>query len=598
MHYIDEICNMINTCTAVSLESHADEDWHYPIIVILLAAVVFFCCAFFLWKRKIHVTKNGYDISMSKLGKMVALYDIKHSLLYIPEVYAYENGLPVKVNMPDGFLEIMKHRTDDENLKRLEDFIDCILSGRESESIKIKIRSRIDKKTRWLELDYYTFMKKGKPHHAYISFGDSTVEHARLLAFERFRLMTNSTGMTGIDYSLLDVTDDRIDVACGMLMPEAGIEGLSIQDYHEELRGVRICNKEGENILDVFSRERLLEYYEAEKYVMEDTWEGPDLRGNKVWFIMTVRLLKDTYDGHIRCYMELKDVTDMKLEELLLKEQSLRDGMTGLYNPAATREIIEEKIHDNKGIHIMAVYDLDSLKKINDTFGHPEGDRIIKAFAERLTEHFDENYVIGRLGGDEFAVYINCIDNEDEIRSKIESFMPCLDMHILEKKYHMKVTCSGGAVSESGRKITYTSLYKKADAALYEAKKKGKNNVVFYDSFISVNDDTKLVVNHKSVVEEQAINYIFEKCSYDAVEDIFIENDRDALILVNQETFDIDYINMKNKEDIDTVFPNWQSRKCYEIICNKEEPCKECRRHDIDRHVLLPRAFECRMFYD
>lgn len=457
--------------------------------------LITFLIAIWLWRQ--YLSNEDINFSMSKMGKTIAFYDIKHKTLYIPEAYADLHNLPKKIkNMPQGILDIMKDRIDDNSFQRLKSFAENVTSSPSIQNItKIRIPGRIDLKGLWIELESCTFFKKGKPRHAYICFEDLSIEYAHMLAFERFRMIDNSQANIGSDYSLLDATDDCVDISCGGLDDSSKyMAGMTIQEYHEENRGMRLYNKNGVSVMEFFSRENILKYYEEGKYVLEDIWNGASITGNQVWLIFSAKIVKDPYDTHIRCYLEHRDITDIKLGELKLRELSIRDGMTGLYNSKATRELVEQSLLRNVGErHLLAIFDLDGLKKVNDTFGHFEGDKIIKVFSKRLASAFDQESVVGRIGGDEFLMYVATPDVEN-LKSRIEDFIDSLSFNIGSDNDSVTVTCSVGVVLHEGSDYKYTDLYRRADAALYVAKQNGASKVVYYNNSYEIADDELLVV--------------------------------------------------------------------------------------------------------
>lgn len=125
---------------------------------------------------------------------------------------------------------------------------------------------------------------------------------------------------------------------------------------------------------------------------------------------------------------------------------------------------------------MLLIFDIDGFKTINDSYGHIEGDRLLKLFAERLTKVFVGS-IVGRLGGDEFMVYISGeIDEGTAIekirRADISSF------YDNATNAGLAACCGCAKAPNSGR--TFEELYAKADKALYESKK-GNKRVSFYE---------------------------------------------------------------------------------------------------------------------
>lgn len=151
------------------------------------------------------------------------------------------------------------------------------------------------------------------------------------------------------------------------------------------------------------------------------------------------------------------------------------DSLTGVMNRKMFLKYcdqiqkINQDMSDKKGCYMFI--DVDYFKSINDTFGHPEGDRVLRQIAQNLQEHFGFRGGIGRMGGDEFAVIFDEAATESEIERRLKQFQADICDLLGES---MKVTCSIG-VCRFAYPQDMQNIYKKADQMLYQAKSKGKN---------------------------------------------------------------------------------------------------------------------------
>lgn len=172
-----------------------------------------------------------------------------------------------------------------------------------------------------------------------------------------------------------------------------------------------------------------------------------------------------------------------KLEEELIK-LSQTDSLTGLLNQKHFWEFsqkeIERAIRYNTSI-CMAIIDIDFFKKINDTYGHPIGDRILKDLSIHLKKIIRKSDLLGRIGGEEFAfLFLNMDDSQtykklEELRLTINK----LPFKIDGKNIH--ITISIGLAKYTKEITSIENLYKKVDSALYIAKNKGRNCIIKYN---------------------------------------------------------------------------------------------------------------------
>jgi diguanylate cyclase (GGDEF)-like protein len=156
---------------------------------------------------------------------------------------------------------------------------------------------------------------------------------------------------------------------------------------------------------------------------------------------------------------------------------SLRDGLTGLFNHTYFYQMIdlEVKRYRRYGARVsLVLIDIDDFKEVNDTYGHREGDRILAAMGRTLMRVARDSDICCRYGGEEFAVILP-LTNVHEVGVIANR----LKMELVERLPGSRtVTVSMGVASCGKETATYQDLVKKADAALYKAKKSGKDRVV------------------------------------------------------------------------------------------------------------------------
>ncbi len=160
---------------------------------------------------------------------------------------------------------------------------------------------------------------------------------------------------------------------------------------------------------------------------------------------------------------------------LKLSFQATRDMMTLLLNKNTFINHVNNILTKKNISSYLLILDVDNFKKINDTYGHPVGDKILIKIATILQNNFEDYGIIGRLGGDEFAVFIENI-SEDTMREL--SQRTCSSIAQLQISEIQNVSCSIG-ISKCKYEDTFENIYLKSDKALYIAKQKGKNRYIF-----------------------------------------------------------------------------------------------------------------------
>ncbi len=199
--------------------------------------------------------------------------------------------------------------------------------------------------------------------------------------------------------------------------------------------------------------------------------------------------LAQTFDGMLDTIEENIKTLDRKvnertqdLQEMIQKLDYLasHDPMTGIYNRRKFFELASQKFVENSIDLYAAMMDIDKFKKINDAYGHPVGDLVIKAVVGIISEHLEEEAVFGRVGGEEFAIVCryptqkHAVKHLELLRKKVEQ----LEIRT-ERGDVIQCTISAGGVKTDKTIRTLDELLHRADELLYKAKGSGRNKTIF-----------------------------------------------------------------------------------------------------------------------
>ncbi|MCR4616754.1 MAG: EAL domain-containing protein [Lachnospiraceae bacterium] len=201
------------------------------------------------------------------------------------------------------------------------------------------------------------------------------------------------------------------------------------------------------------------------------------------WYEVSIKEI-EWVDGSAATLYSLYDVTDRKLHQTKIEQQAFTDFLTGLYNRMCCERDLARLIDEveKDGSHGALVYlDLDDFKHINDGLGHQYGDVLLKSISSAMRSvHGVENNCY-RMGGDEFVILI-----PPSSYNKFESILTEIK-DVFSKPFFLKdsdyyCTSSIGVVTFPENGNTVQGLIRKADIAMYEAKKSGKNRMARYSS--------------------------------------------------------------------------------------------------------------------
>jgi diguanylate cyclase (GGDEF)-like protein len=180
----------------------------------------------------------------------------------------------------------------------------------------------------------------------------------------------------------------------------------------------------------------------------------------------------------------ISSVTTRIRRSLMLRSFMVRDSLTGLLNHTAIKDLLVGEmawaIRQKKALSF-AMIDIDQFKKINDNYGHPTGDRVIKSLSRLLKQRLRSSDLVGRYGGEEFAVVLVDADRTMamKILDKIRNDFSQLHHQAEGKEFQVTFSCG---IADASQFPDAAKLGDAADKALYKAKHAGRNRVMLSDS--------------------------------------------------------------------------------------------------------------------
>ena len=171
-------------------------------------------------------------------------------------------------------------------------------------------------------------------------------------------------------------------------------------------------------------------------------------------------------------------------EKAVLMVSAQRDALTGLYNKENTQKAIDAILRKKEAgaSHGFLIMDMDHFKEINDNYGHITGDKVLKAFGELLQKQFREQDVVGRIGGDEFVVLLSDVGSRENMEGRVQDLQDKVRAIQIEELGEKRFTFSAGISFAPEDGTSFMELYRKADNALYQWKRAGRDGYHIYVS--------------------------------------------------------------------------------------------------------------------
>jgi len=233
----------------------------------------------------------------------------------------------------------------------------------------------------------------------------------------------------------------------------------------------------------------------------------------KQLFLQTHIMPLAFYDEKVALIVSM-DITERKNAQAKMEFMAHHDALTGLPNRVQLVERLEHELRRaerHRYYGAVLFIDLDQFKNINDSLGHPVGDRVLEVVAERLQESVREEDLVARLSGDEFVVVLTVLDQHmetaalraGEISEKIRAIV---SQPYVYDTMELRVTCSVGVVVYPDKNNSVHELLRYADTAMYQVKEKGRDSIEFFNEEMADKVSRQLVMEgdlHRALEEQQ-----------------------------------------------------------------------------------------------
>ena len=363
----------------------------------------------------------------------------------------------------------------EESLAEHRAFFRAIRAGEKEGACNLLVRCAGDE-MRWYHADFaMIYALDGRPSRALISFYDNTEQRKKEITYQQWLSRLDRILSENVPYLEVNLTKDRIERMENLLSARSD-ERRDTLTEHVRLSVLRaVLPEDAASYTEFFDRERLIGGFYAGA-----VQDGMDVRmrqsGQERWYRVNVEMARYPYSEEIRAFVTYTDIDEEKRGMLKLRESAAKDPLTRLWNRNAFSERVASALLTAQPLQQSALFmiDLDNFKRINDTFGHQQGDAVIVRAAVAIREVFRTSDLSARLGGDEFMVFMHGGASVETVRRKAAALLDAL-----------RFTASGVGVSASvgvsmvrGNSAGFDALYCDADRAMYEAKRDGKDRFV------------------------------------------------------------------------------------------------------------------------
>ena len=225
---------------------------------------------------------------------------------------------------------------------------------------------------------------------------------------------------------------------------------------------------------------------EVDRFQLETRFT--EQHGSHIWTQLSASLVRAADGAPDYLVMLYEDITDRHMLQEQFRRQAVHDPLTGLPNRTQLQTSMEralERTHPDRRVGL-CFFDLDGFKAVNDSLGHPVGDQLLRAVAQRLQALTSEfGALAARMGGDEFVVLVPDTDGAAGLVGQVEKMLAEVTRPARIGAHELAASASVGIVERPVAATDAESLLRDADITLYRAKQDGRAQWVLFDAALN-----------------------------------------------------------------------------------------------------------------
>ena len=209
------------------------------------------------------------------------------------------------------------------------------------------------------------------------------------------------------------------------------------------------------------------------------------------------------------------DITEIRQTQERLTHLANVDVLSGLPNRGRVRQLLGEALRGATSGNVpcaIMFLDLDGFKPVNDTFGHPKGDAVLRAVAKRLVDEVAHHGTVGRMGGDEFAIVVTDAQSRRKVEALADRIIQSIKEPYMIDQTEIRIGVSIGCAFGPIDGATVDDLILQADLALYQAKDAGRGVARYFSSELQSEqeDRVRLEADLRSAVASKQFHLVFQ----------------------------------------------------------------------------------------
>lgn len=465
-----------------------------PVIHLIVKLLITTAIFFFIYvvaimqdKRKIErlnqdlkLKERVFRVAASNIGSFVFIFDIQKKQVEFMNYDGKRLGnIPRLIQeFPNSIGDYMSKKNRDSILDALPRYYLALNEKKETSELDFPIER--EGNNAFYQVQFTNFYnEQEKPVYSIGMLTDITAQKEKELQLQKEEQLRGALLSDALAFYEVDLNENRLIRDLSNRREFAYSYTDFLVNYVEKM----VAKSYQEQVLHMCSVGNLQETYARQEDELLLEYECILESGEVRWNSCEIHLERDSVTGNIIAFLMIRDIHEQKIKELHLEKKAVFDALTQTYNRSEAEKRINRSLQrmDGETRCAFMILDLDYFKQLNDTLGHMIGDKALVEVAGILKSHFRDYDIVGRLGGDEFLIFLKDVP-PDVIDKILVSLQKKLQLTYEKNGVQRSITTSIGVSLAPIHGKTFTELYEKADAALYQVKKRGKNGYLIYST--------------------------------------------------------------------------------------------------------------------
>lgn len=314
-------------------------------------------------------------------------------------------------------------------------------------------------------------------------------------------------------------------------------------DIFREIKETIANEDDGKRFQEYYTMEKIHEYMQVRHHIPDFEFRQKQKDGMIVWVMLSMRIMKSPNGEEPILFGYARNIDLQKKRELALQKKVEIDEVSGFYNHATAKLLVQNILKNeknNKGVSALMLLDVDNFNQINRTGGYLVGNLILSQISQEIRNKIPASCIAARYNGDVFAIFFYNMKSDQEIYQLAMEIRSSLCHRYIVEQYEADLTISAGMVYHFSDSMTYDQMYQCAIHALDTAKRNGKNMLLFYREIENLNSGIEIK------------------------------------FMVDMKTYNIIYMNVTGQIALGMKGTMKTNLKCYELLYNRKKPCTFC----------------------